>query len=61
MAYNPKDLEIKALEAIEKNKLFFIDDVCAYLPCTRATFYNLELDKLKIKNLINLINLINIY
>jgi len=46
MAYNPKDLEIKALEAIEKNKLFFIDDIIAYLPCSRATFYNLELDKL---------------
>jgi len=46
MAYNPKDLEKKALEAIEKNKLFFIDDVIAYLPCSRATFYNLELEKL---------------
>ena len=46
MAYNPKELEKKALEAIEKNKLFFIDDVIAYLPCSRATFYNLELDKL---------------
>ena len=46
MAYNPKDLEKKALEAIEKNKLFFIDDIIAYLPCSRATFYNLELDKL---------------
>ena len=46
MAYNPKELENKALEAIEKNKLFFIDDVIAYLPCSRATFYNLELEKL---------------
>jgi hypothetical protein len=46
MSYNPKDLEKKALEAIEKNKLFFIDDVIAYLPCSRATFYNLELEKL---------------
>lgn len=46
MAYNPKDLEKKAIEAIEKNKLFFIDDVIAYLPCSRATFYNLELEKL---------------
>jgi hypothetical protein len=46
MAYNPKELETKALEAIEKNKLFFIDDVIAYLPCSRATFYNLELEKL---------------
>lgn len=46
MAYNPKELEKKALEAIDKNKLFFIDDVIAYLPCSRATFYNLELEKL---------------
>jgi hypothetical protein len=46
MAYNPKELELKSLEAIEKNKLFFIDDVIAYLPCSRATFYNLELEKL---------------
>jgi hypothetical protein len=46
MAYNSKELEKKALEAIEKNKLFFIDDVIAYLPCSRATFYNLELEKL---------------
>lgn len=46
MAYNPKELEKKALEVIEKNKLFFIDDVIAYLPCSRATFYNLELEKL---------------
>ena len=46
MSYNPKELEKQSLEAIDKNKLFFIEDVCAYLPCTRATFYNLELDKL---------------
>jgi len=46
MSYNPKELELKALESIEKNKLFFIDDVIAYLPCSRATFYNLELEKL---------------
>lgn len=46
MSYNPKELELKSLEAIEKNKLFFIDDVIAYLPCSRATFYNLELEKL---------------
>jgi hypothetical protein len=46
MAYNKKELIKTALEAIEKNKLFFIDDVVSYLPCSRATFYNLELDKL---------------
>jgi hypothetical protein len=46
MAYNKEELVATAIEAINKNKLFFIDDVISYLPCSRATFYNLELDKL---------------
>lgn len=46
MAYKTAELEKKAIEAIEKHKLFFIDDLCAFLPCSRATFYNLGLDKL---------------
>jgi len=46
MAYNKEELIASALEAINKNKLFFIDDIISYLPCSRATFYNLELDKL---------------
>ena len=46
MAYNKEELVASALEAINKNKLFFIDDVICYLPCSRATFYNFELDKL---------------
>lgn len=46
MAYDKKILEKQALEAIEKHKLFFISDVVAYLPCSRQTFYDLELDKL---------------
>lgn len=46
MAYDKKKLEKQALEAIEKHKLFFISDVVAYLPCSRATFYEIELDKL---------------
>jgi hypothetical protein len=46
MAYNKEELIASAIEAINKNKLFFIDDVICYLPCSRATFYNLELDKL---------------
>ena len=44
--YNTSDLEKKSLEAIEKHKLFFIDDIVCYLPCSRATFYNHGLDKL---------------
>jgi len=46
MAYKYKELEKQSLEAIEKHKLFFIDDVISYLPCSRATFYNQGLDKL---------------
>ncbi len=39
MAYKTADLEKKALEAIEKHKLFFIEDVVSFLPCTKKTFY----------------------
>lgn len=45
MAYNPQELEDMAVEAINKNKLFFIQDVIAYLPCTSSTFYHLQLEK----------------
>jgi hypothetical protein len=47
MAYDKKKLEQQSLAAIEKHKLFFIQDVIAYLPCTSATFYNFELEKLE--------------
>ena len=43
MAYKYKNLEKKSLEAIVKYKLFFIADVCSYLPCHYATFYDLKL------------------
>jgi hypothetical protein len=45
MAYNYKDLEKQALEAIKKHNLFFIADVIAYLPCVSSTFYDYELEK----------------
>ena len=45
MAYNRDELEQKSLEVIEKHKLFFIQDIIAYLPCTSSTFYHLELEK----------------
>lgn len=44
--YDAKQLEQEAIKLIEKHNLVFIDDVCAYLPCSRATFYNKGLDKL---------------
>tara|TARA_R110001583_G_scaffold36922_4_gene121085 strand:+ start:145 stop:525 length:381 start_codon:yes stop_codon:yes gene_type:complete len=40
MAYKTKELEKQALEAIEKYKLFFIEDIVSYLPCDKKTFYN---------------------
>lgn len=43
MAYDPKELEKKALAAIEKHKLMFIESVVAYLPCSKSTFYDLKL------------------
>lgn len=39
MAYDTKELEKKAIEAIDKHNLFFIEDVVAYLPCSKTTFY----------------------
>jgi hypothetical protein len=45
MAYDRNKLEMQAVEAIEKHKLFFISDVVAYLPCVSSTFYDLELEK----------------
>ena len=47
MAYKTKELEKQALEAIEKYKLFFIDDIVSYLPCSTATFYNHKLEELE--------------
>lgn len=46
MAYKTKDIEQSALKAISQHKLFFLEDVFPYLPCSRSTFYNKELDKL---------------
>ncbi len=45
MKYEYEDLERMAVEAIQKHKLFFIDDLMAYLPCARSTFYLKGLDK----------------
>jgi len=40
MAYNKKRLFTQAIKAIEKNKLFFIEDIIALLPCSKPTFYD---------------------
>jgi hypothetical protein len=39
MAYITEDLFNKAKEAIEKHKLFFIEDIVAFLPCGKTAFY----------------------
>ncbi|HZK23087.1 MAG TPA: hypothetical protein VFC62_03175 [Atopostipes sp.] len=51
--YNRQEIYEQAKEAIEKNNLFFIKDVVAFIPRSRSTFYDYfpngsdELDALK--------------
>lgn len=40
MAYKTQELKEQALKAIEKHKLFFVEDVIAFLPCSKPTFYD---------------------
>lgn len=40
MAYDKQKLYKQALEEIEKNKLYFIEDLVAFLPCSKPTFYD---------------------
>lgn len=39
MAYKTEDLFNTAIEQIKKHKLFFIEDIIAFLPCSKPTFY----------------------
>lgn len=39
MAYKTSDLKKKAEKAIKDNGLYFVEDVVAYLPCSKSTFY----------------------
>lgn len=41
MAYIKEELFEKAKEQITINRLFFIEDIIAYLPCDKTTFYRL--------------------
>lgn len=45
MAFNRNKIFKQAKESIEKHKLFFIEDIVAYLPCSRSTFYDFFPDK----------------
>jgi len=65
MAYNTEKLYKQATEAIEANNLFFVEDIVAFIPCAKPTFYEhfplesnqlnalkelLELNKIKTKS-----------
>ena len=39
MAYKTEDLFNNSIEQIKKHKLFFIEDIIAFLPCRKSTFY----------------------
>lgn len=39
MAYDTQELYDKAEAAIKEHGLFFIEDIVAYLPCDKTTFY----------------------
>jgi len=45
--YKTEDLLELSLKAIKKYKLFFIEDLVAYLPISSKTFYNHELHKVQ--------------
>ena len=45
MAYDRIKIYDQAKEVIVKNKLFFIDDIVAFLPISRSTFYEWGFDK----------------
>lgn len=53
MAYDKKKIFEQAKEVTVKNKLFFIEDIVAFLPCAKPTFYDFfppdsnELNELK--------------
>ena len=46
MAYDKKKLAKQAIDAIKAHNLFFMDDVFAFMPCSKATFYNHKLEQL---------------
>jgi hypothetical protein len=49
MAYDRKKIFEQAKEVIVKHKLFFVDDIVAFLPISKQTFYDffpVESDKL---------------
>lgn len=39
MAYDKDKLYQQAKEAVEKHNLFFVEDIIAFIPCSKPTFY----------------------
>lgn len=46
MAYKTEELEKTAIKAIKEHKLYFIEDVIAFLPCSKPTFYEHKLNEI---------------
>ena len=40
MAYKTEELFALALDSIKNNNLYWIEQIVAYLPCTKPTFYD---------------------
>ena len=40
MAYDRKKIFEQAKEMIVKHKLFFVEDIIAFIPCSKQTFYD---------------------
>jgi hypothetical protein len=55
MAYDKQKIFEQAKEMIVKHKLFFLDDIIAFLPISSSTFYLWEMEKSEeLKELLNL-------
>jgi hypothetical protein len=54
MAYDKQKIFEQAKEMIVKHKLFFIDDIVAFLPISKSTFYEWKMEQSdELKDLLN--------
>lgn len=52
MAYIKEKLYKQCEDAIKKHKLFYIEDIVAFIPCNKATFYDyFKIDSDELNNL----------
>lgn len=57
MAYKTEELFEQAKDVIVKHKLFFIEDIVAFLPCDKTTFYShFKVDSNELNELKELLN-----